>query len=314
MTPASSAPSDAPPGQEFSPGFLKLAIKINNTHRGALAGDAQAGEVCAAFLAEVKDKLGDRFPPFSERCCPEIGIAGAEARLAARERANAPAHAGECIAAPNAGTGPSSVRVLPVEAIDPTTSRSIGMTSFDAAAVAKEIMQHLAAVESAEVSLISNKRRAAELLQDVAKNHPTRLNEVCDRAGIGASRRKELLQIALGRRTQEEIKCSTRERVKRHRDAKKAREPAKAVTSDVTASPDDAELSHRKTEHAATERKAPHVPPPPVSDAERSLAQWRVACDTWLPRLTISMHAAAQEYVREVLVKAKAAKATNEAA
>jgi hypothetical protein len=71
MTPASSAPSDAPPGQEFSPGFLKLAIKINNTHRGALAGDAQAGEVCAAFLAEVKDKLGDRFPPFSERCCPE---------------------------------------------------------------------------------------------------------------------------------------------------------------------------------------------------------------------------------------------------
>ena len=171
-----------------------------------------------------------------------------------------------------------------------------------------------AAVETAEVDLVSNKRRAAELLQDVAKNHPTRLKEVCARAGIGPSRTKELLQIALGRRTHEEIKCSTKDRVKRHRDAKKAREPAKAVTFDVTASPDDAEPSPRKTEHAATERKAPHVPAPSVSDAERSLAQFRVACDTWLPRLPVSMHAAAHECVHEALLKAKAAKAPNEAA
>ena len=253
----------------------------------------------------MKDKLGDRFPPFIERCCPEIGIAGAEARVAERERANAPATAAE--------TRPATVAVEPVEAIDPTTSRKIAMATFDAAAVAKEIMQHLAAVESAEVSLVSNKRRAAELLQEVAKDHPTSLKEVCSRAGIGPSRTKELLQIALGRRTHEEIKCSTKDRVKRHRDAKKALEPAKAVTSHVTASTDDAEASPRKTE-SATERNAPHIPPPPVSDAERSLAQWRVACDTWLPKLTISMHAAAQEYVREVLVNAKAARATNEAA
>ncbi len=80
----SNVATSSPPEREFGPGFLQLAIKINNTHRGAVAGDAHAGEICAAFLAEVKDKLGDRFPPFIERCCPEIGIAGAEARVAER--------------------------------------------------------------------------------------------------------------------------------------------------------------------------------------------------------------------------------------
>jgi hypothetical protein len=49
------------------------------------------------------------------------------------------------------------------------------------------------------------------------------LKEVCDLAGIGASRRKELLQIALGHRTPEEIKCATKERVKRHRENKKTK-------------------------------------------------------------------------------------------
>ena len=77
-------------------------------------------------------------------------------------------------------------------------------------AVANEIKQCLTVIDRAETSLISSKRRAAWLLQDVAKNHPMRLKEVCDLAGIGASRRKELLQIALGNRTPEEIKCPRR--------------------------------------------------------------------------------------------------------
>jgi hypothetical protein len=203
---------------------------------------------------------------------------------------------------------------------DSTVLEGASMGRFDPAAVAKEIMQHLAEVESAEMSLISNKRRAAELLQDVAKNHPTRLKEVCALAGIGASRRKELLQIALGRRTPEQIKCSTKERVKRHRDARRAREPARPLQPPVTASGNDvdpeASAAGCKTEDVATEHKAVHVPPakPAVSAADHNLAQFRIACDTWLPRLPTSMHAAAHEYVREVLLKAAVARATNDEA
>jgi hypothetical protein len=191
------------------------------------------------------------------------------------------------------------------------------ITEFDAMAVAKEIKHCLTVIDRAETSLISSKRRAAWLLQDVAKNHPARLREVCDLAGIGASRRKELLQIALGHRTPEEIKCLTKERVKRHRENKKTKAPeaeSGPLQQDVTATTIEAAASDHTTVPPSEPRAHPPPSRPPVSDAERSLAQFRVACDTWLPKIALSMHAAAEGYVREVLMKTKAAKATDEAA
>src|ERR1700761_4190446 len=163
------------------------------------------------------------------------------------------------------------------------------ITEFDAIAAANEIKHCLTVINRAEASLISSKRRAAWLLQDVAKNHPARLKEVCDLAGIGASRRKELLQIALGHRTPEEIKCLTKERVKRHRENKKTKAP-------------EAEPGPLQSDVTAPEHKPVNAPPPKalVSDAERCLAQFRVACDTWLPRIAVAMHTAAQEYVGQV--------------
>jgi hypothetical protein len=145
---------------------------------------------------------------------------------------------------------------------------------FDANKIGDEIKEHVAQIEKAEGSLIEHKRAAAALLQDVALNHKEHLTAVCERAGLGKSRTKELMSIALGRKTAQQVKDATKRRVADYRAKKKARalpkpkpepEPKAAVTSDVTATPEPSAEAH-KAEHA----QAKHDPrPEPRSQPKR---------------------------------------------
>jgi hypothetical protein len=196
---------------------------------------------------------------------------------------------------------------------------------FDPNKVGDEIKEHVAQIETAEGSLIEHKRAAAALLQDVAKNHGEHLNAVCVRAGLGKSRKSELLQIALGRKSEAQVKNETKKRVAKHRAAKRLAEPKsgpnRSVTRPVTeedapATQPDAEASAeaRKAEYAATEApeqaQDAQTNPEPSGDAretsekkrntrgERALAEFRYACDHYLAQMNAGLRFTAIEYAR----------------
>ena len=95
---------------------------------------------------------------------------------------------------------------------------------------------------------------------------------ICERAKIGRSRRKELLQIGRGSKTIEQSRRESAERQTRSRATKKAR--AVTVTAPASA-------------HAANETDAgPTAKPKPApSDSVEALAEFKAACDLWLPQL-----------------------------
>jgi hypothetical protein len=79
---------------------------------------------------------------------------------------------------------------------------------------------------------------------------------------LAKSRAHELLQIASGKKTVEETKAATRERVNRHRAAKAAALKVPASQPSVTVT-DDAETSaeKRKAENAAADGNTPKATP-----------------------------------------------------
>jgi type IV secretory pathway VirJ component len=114
--------------------------------------------------------------------------------------------------------------------------------------------------------------KSPRILWEVKEHHPEHLKAICERAKIGRSRRKELLQIGRGSKTVEQSRKESAERQTRSRANKKAR----AVTVTAPASP-----------HAANETDAgPTAKPKPApSNSVEALAQFKVACDHWLPLL-----------------------------
>jgi hypothetical protein len=87
----------------------------------------------------------------------------------------------------------------------------------------------------------SRSEKIAEILWNVKQHHPEHLDAICERAEIGLSRRKELLQIGSGRKTIRQSRQATAVRQAKFKAKKKANaaEPPKseAVTkAPVTAS------------------------------------------------------------------------------
>lgn len=140
---------------------------------------------------------------------------------------------------------------------------------------------------------------------------------------LGKSRAHELLQIVSGQKTLEETKTATRERVNRHRAAKAAALKVPAPQPSVTVT-DDAEASteERKAENAAADGDTPKANEADteagtvangeaeikeLGEAEalkakmdvaemvnidskvsaEALAEFKVACETCLPKLTV---------------------------
>jgi hypothetical protein len=72
---------------------------------------------------------------------------------------------------------------------------------FNVDAAVAEIRGHLQAGEKAA---LSHNEKAGKRFIDIAENHPEHMAEVCKKLGLSDSRRKELMQIAGGRKTADE--------------------------------------------------------------------------------------------------------------
>jgi hypothetical protein len=147
-------------------------------------------------------------------------------------------------------------------------------------------------VKTAQTEFVSRSKAVGLLLLDAKKLHPkvedfkAFLKKV---HGLELSRAYDLLRIAGGRKTDEELRKETRERVKKHRASKKLPRPASApkpsklsVTSgDVTESP-EISIEQRRAEHAdldlGAEEKA-------AKWSASNLREFEHACKTYLPLL-----------------------------
>jgi hypothetical protein len=185
-------------------------------------------------------------------------------------------------------------------------------------------------VTTAQAELVSRSKVVGELLLEAKKRHPKvadfeaflkRVN------GLGRSRAYDLLRLAGGRTTDEELRKDARERVRKHRAKKMLPTPEPVSVTD----PDVTESSKRITqspEVSAEERRAQNaaldVEPEPIPrpDFDRSaeakrkqrsriaLNEFTYACKNYLPRITEEVdRQEALRIVTEMLVdkKAKAA-------
>jgi hypothetical protein len=188
----------------------------------------------------------------------------------------------------------------------------------------KRIAAHYDKMVKYEDKAEENKIAMAQLL--------TQAKKACDEAGftafrkrfcpkLGRSRAHELLLIASGEKTIEETKTATRERVKKHRAAKKVAAPKASTPGSSVTVTDDPEVSaeKRKAEYADPAKingsAAPEARPAvgePEADREPSakalaknsgqsltaeekaakqsahnLAEFTAACHAYLPKITI---------------------------
>jgi hypothetical protein len=186
------------------------------------------------------------------------------------------------------------------------------------------------AVTTAQAELVSKSKVLGRLLLEVKKRHPKaadfeaflkRVN------GLGRSRAYDLLRLAGGRTTDEELRKDARERVRKHRAKKKLPTPEPVSVTD----PDVTESSKRITQSAeisAEERLAQNATldtesePTPVPEFDRStgvresqrsqipLNEFKFACKNWLPKITEEAdRQEALRFITEMLAdkKAKAA-------
>ena len=186
------------------------------------------------------------------------------------------------------------------------------------------------AVTTAQAELVSKSKVLGQLLLEVKKRHPKaadfeaflkRVN------GLGRSRAYDLLRLAGGRTTDEELRKDARERVRKHRAKKKlpTPEPVSVTDPDVTESSkritqsDEISAEERRAQNAALDVEPEPIPLPDFdrsAEAKRkqrsriALNEFTYACKNYLPRIT--EEADRQEALRivtEMLVdkKAKAA-------
>src|SRR5262249_24059952 len=97
------------------------------------------------------------------------------------------------------------------------------------------------AVTTAQAELVSKSKVLGQLLLEVKKRHPKAADfEAFQKRvnGLGRSRAYDLLRLAGGRTTDEELRKDARERVRKHRAKKKlpTPEPVSVTDSDVTES------------------------------------------------------------------------------
>src|SRR6516162_10123870 len=162
-------------------------------------------------------------------------------------------------------------------------------------------------MQAAQTELVSRSKAIGMLLLEAKKLHPavkdfeTFLKKV---RGLKLSRAYDLLRLAGGRTTDEELRKETRDRVKKHREKKKLPErnpkPVSVTDHDVTESP-EVSAEERRAQMAALDVDLSIPPfldrsdeaPAPEQQAEfdrerqsrRALAEFVVACKRLLPLL-----------------------------
>jgi hypothetical protein len=162
------------------------------------------------------------------------------------------------------------------------------------------------AVTTAQAELVSKSKVLGQLLLEVKKRHPKaadfeaflkRVN------GLGRSRAYDLLRLAGGRTTDEELRKDARERVRKHRAKKKlpTPEPVSVTDPDVTESSkritqsDEISAEERRAQNAALDVEPEPIPLPDFdrsAEAKRkqrsriALNEFTYACKNYLPRIT----------------------------
>jgi hypothetical protein len=203
------------------------------------------------------------------------------------------------------------------------------MTKFDPIVVGDKIAAYELEAGKAKGSLLEYSKKSGALLFDVQQNHHEHLEAICARVGISRSRRFELLAIAGGRRTEEENKAISKARQEKKRAKDKAAKakaipPPKpvpeSVTTNVTDSP-EASAERRKAEYVAIAEMRPveaepvpvevHEPQPeavePVAlpkpkniPSGRALAEFKVAADHWISKMSKTDSVEAIDYAMAI--------------
>jgi hypothetical protein len=152
-----------------------------------------------------------------------------------------------------------------------------------------------ATLTTAQAELVSRSKKVGLLLLEAKGLHPAvkDFEAFLKRVdGLKLSRAYDLLRLAGGRTTDEEIRKDTRERVKKHRAKKKLPVPAPApkaepkpisVTEPHVTESAEISIEQRRAENAeldlSTDERA-------AKASARALAEFTVACRTWLPKMT----------------------------
>jgi hypothetical protein len=165
---------------------------------------------------------------------------------------------------------------------------------FDPIAVGNEIKSHLDQADKAVAANREHSVAAGALLYGVQREHPEDMDAICKRIGLSASRRKELLMIAGGRKTLEQSRAENAERQRRHKAKKKQQKQAEPTTpkqptqeptgepGPITAEPVNVEPTSLSTEPLPGSVTANDPAP---STSKKALAEFTFACRTWLPKM-----------------------------
>jgi hypothetical protein len=171
------------------------------------------------------------------------------------------------------------------------------------------VAEHNAAeqvVTTAQAELVSRSRVVGELLLEAKKLHPKvkDFDAFLKRVdGLHLSRAYDLMKLAGGRTTDEQLRQEARDRVRKHRAKKKlpTPEPASVTDPDVTESSkritQSPEISaeERRTQNAALDAEpGPATLPEPDHSPEAKRKQWSrralneftYACKNYLPKIT----------------------------
>jgi hypothetical protein len=155
------------------------------------------------------------------------------------------------------------------------------------------------AVATAQSELVSKSKVVGQLLLEAKKLHPKVKDFDAFLRGVNGlklSRAYDLLRLAGGRTTDEELRQETRDRVQKHRAKKKLPQPKPVSVThpDVTESPKriiqspEIDIEQRKAEMAALDSDTARISTLPRSarPSAHALAQFTVACRAWLPKIT----------------------------
>jgi len=173
------------------------------------------------------------------------------------------------------------------------------------------------AVETAQADLVSRSKAVGLLLLEAKKLHPKvpEFNAFLKRVkGLKLSRTYDLLRLAGGRTTDEELRKDQRERVRKHRAKKKIPaqpmsiakpEPVSVTDPDVTESP---KRITQSPEISADDRRAQNAALDTEPEANKEFCAWLKAadeanrasanalveftnaCHAWLPKITEQWH------------------------
>jgi len=192
-----------------------------------------------------------------------------------------------------------------------------------------EINKAVATMAAAQAELVSRSKAVGELLLEAKKLHPAKkdFDAFLRRVnGLHISRAYDLLRLAGGRVTDEELRQEARERQRKSRAKRKLpkSEPQSesvTVTDRPTRIAQSPEISaqERRAQNAALDTESEPTPVPEfdrstgVKESQRSqipLNEFKFACKNWLPKITEEAdRQEALRFVTEMLAdkKAKAA-------